>query len=176
MKLYPLVDGSTLFHMANVFSGRLPTQVMIGLLEQTAYKGNNAKNPYNFVNAGLTRINITINGRSIPAVPYTPDYANNLFMREFFFFFGIGGLREIIPRPQLGLPAYECERYHPPLFERSRTALTIIKLTGLSALWLGRSTGRTIAIDFARELDRSPLPSATHPITNRNGKCLTWVF
>ena len=84
-KQFNLVAGSTIYHMANLFSGRLPTQVMIGLLEQGAFQGNHKKNPFNFVNAGLNRINISINGRSIPAVAYTPDYGddNNLFTREY---------------------------------------------------------------------------------------------
>lgn len=45
-----------------------------------------ANDPYFFDNFNLSGMNFTVNGRSVPMTPYTPDFKNGYVMREFYEF------------------------------------------------------------------------------------------
>jgi len=85
--------GAQLFQMTNLFPNRLPKSLIIGMVSTTAYSGSGVTNPYNFKHFGVNYVSISRNGVMIPTEPYTPDWDNKLFAREYRAFFdniGIG--------------------------------------------------------------------------------------
>src|SRR5271156_3214741 len=67
----------------NFFRGTFPKGVILGLVDHEAFCGNYHKNPYNFQHFDLTEIAVIVNGFSVPAEPYRPDFTKGLVMREF---------------------------------------------------------------------------------------------
>ena len=46
-----------------LFSGTLPTRVIIGCVDNDAFNGNKAKNPFNFKNFDLTELSVYLDGQ-----------------------------------------------------------------------------------------------------------------
>lgn len=112
--LYPLTrtvvkcrnipGGTTNGDLHDVFSGRIPNMIVLGLVKTAAYTGSLIKlkrilfnelintfifvgaideNPFFFGNCGVTSLNLAVNSKNYPAIPYKPRYSENLYMREY---------------------------------------------------------------------------------------------
>jgi ribonucleoside-diphosphate reductase beta chain len=66
-----------------VTSGRVPNRMIIGLTENAGLVGDYKINPWNFENANVRSISLTIGGRQYPSKPFSLDYPNNLYMRAY---------------------------------------------------------------------------------------------
>jgi hypothetical protein len=55
VKRFVLQRHESVFHFENLFAGRLPSQILLGVLQYGAFEGNRHRNPWNFVPAGLNR-------------------------------------------------------------------------------------------------------------------------
>ena len=78
IKTYPVGSGKTDLSSYNFITGnQLPDQVIIGMVETTAYEGVNNKNPFNFQDFNLKEASLVVNGRHEPAELYTLDTANH---------------------------------------------------------------------------------------------------
>ena len=63
LKTYTVKSGTSDLSHYNIISGRqLPDQIIIGIVEETAYKGDIEKNPFNFKDFGLREASIVVNG------------------------------------------------------------------------------------------------------------------
>jgi hypothetical protein len=82
-KIHTFTTGQTSGLVPNLFTGNLPKSIILVLLDNRNYNGVQNKNPYNFQHFSLNYLNIKVNGEQIPIEPYTPDFASNLFMREY---------------------------------------------------------------------------------------------
>ena len=60
---------------------------MFGLVESAAYEGRYEKNPYNFKDFSMTFACLYCNGIQIPSKPFTPDFPNNCYSREYMSLF-----------------------------------------------------------------------------------------
>lgn len=83
---------SSMVQLSNVFPLRLPKTIIIGMVETTAYNGSAQQNPYNFQHFGVNHVNILHNGVVVPSEPYTPDWENGLYVREYRAFFDNTGI------------------------------------------------------------------------------------
>ena len=78
IKTYPVSSGKTDLSSYNFITGnQLPDQVIIGMVETTAYEGVNNKNPFNFKDFNLKEASLVVNGRHEPAELYTLDTTNH---------------------------------------------------------------------------------------------------
>jgi len=60
-----------------LFSGKLPTRVVIGLANNQAFNGHSDSNPFNFQHFYMSEIGLYLDGQQQHAVkPIQPDYAN----------------------------------------------------------------------------------------------------
>ena len=51
------------------------------------------KNPFNFQNAGVKKLEVSINGYTIMSRPFEPDFANNMYLRSYLSLYqGLGKL------------------------------------------------------------------------------------
>jgi hypothetical protein len=48
------------------FTGKLPQRIYMWMIAQEAYNGQQDKNPFNFQQFGITKLQVFLNGRSLP--------------------------------------------------------------------------------------------------------------
>ena len=87
VKSFTIPMGSLSCIEENLYSGALPKKLIIGMVESQAYEGRYDKNPYRFQDFGLTYCCVYRNGVQIPQKPYTPDFENGCYSREFLSLF-----------------------------------------------------------------------------------------
>jgi len=77
-----------------LFSGQLPTRIVIGLVSNRAFNGHAQDNPFNFQHFGLSEIALYLDGQQQHAVrPIQPDYENGHYIRAYdSLFAGTGKL------------------------------------------------------------------------------------
>lgn len=100
LALYPTVTpvikhrtinaGSSMLDESNLFLGRLPSFVVIGMLDQRSFTGNLRYDPYFFSptegeddGAKIKHVELSVNSVALPITLYKPDFGNNLYRREF---------------------------------------------------------------------------------------------
>ena len=57
------------------------------MLKTSHYNGQSRYNPYNFENHGINYVSLRVNNEQVPSSPYTPNYADDLYIREYREFF-----------------------------------------------------------------------------------------
>ena len=77
----------TSFNFDNVFTGALPDLVIVGLVSDADLAGGYQRNPLNFKNFGVNRIELKRNGTSRPSEFYTPNFANGQYIKAYMTFF-----------------------------------------------------------------------------------------
>ena len=90
--LFNLPPNQSFYTIDNIFMGQICDQLIIGLVEHDANIGNYQLNPLAFKNFDLNYLCIYVNGEPYPRVPYTPNYANNSYEREYYDFHNEQGL------------------------------------------------------------------------------------
>ena len=77
-----------------LFSGQLPTRVVIGLVSNQAFNGHAESNPFNFQHFNLSEIALYLDGQQQHAIrPIQPDYEHRLYIRAYnSLFAGTGKL------------------------------------------------------------------------------------
>jgi len=67
-----------------LFSGQLPTRIVIGLVSNRAFNGHVGSNPFNFQHFNLSEIGLYLDGQQQHAVrPIQPDYEHGLYIRAY---------------------------------------------------------------------------------------------
>ena len=67
-----------------LFSGQLPTRIVIGLVTNRAFNGHAESNPFNFHHFNLSEIALYLDGQQQHAIrPIQPDYEHGLYIRTF---------------------------------------------------------------------------------------------
>jgi len=77
-----------------LFSGQLPTRVVIGLVSNRAFNGHTESNPFNFQHFNLSEIALYLDGQQQHAIrPIQPDYEHGQYIRAYdSLFVGTGKL------------------------------------------------------------------------------------
>jgi len=72
-----------------LFSGQLPTRIVIGLVTNRAFNGHAEANPFNFQHFNLSEIGVYLDGQQQNVVrPMHLNYANGLYIRAYNSLFG----------------------------------------------------------------------------------------
>ena len=74
-------------YLNNVINGVIPRKIYVGFVSNEAYNGSYALNPFYFKNYSLRYIACYVDGTQYPHRPYTPDFGNKRYMREYFGLF-----------------------------------------------------------------------------------------
>jgi hypothetical protein len=83
MKKFTVTQQQISHYVPNMFGSQLPVCIVVGQVISPAQAGTYELNPFNFRHFNLNKIHLTVNGDNVPSKPYTPDFANGLYMREF---------------------------------------------------------------------------------------------
>lgn len=87
VKQFNIPKGQTDIIIPNVYNGQIPRRMFIVFLKNEAFNGSLSENPYNFKNYNVNYLTTYKDGVSIPSVPFTPDYEQNTFTREYLSVF-----------------------------------------------------------------------------------------
>ena len=67
-----------------LFSGQLPTRMVLGLVDTRAFNGDRARNPFDFQNFGLSEIAVYLDGQQQHGVrPIEPNFAGEQYIRAY---------------------------------------------------------------------------------------------
>ena len=67
-----------------LFSGQLPTRIVVGLVNNQAFNGDLGSNPFNFKHYNLSEIALYLDGQQQFALKrIQPDYVNGLYIRAY---------------------------------------------------------------------------------------------
>ena len=77
MKSCSIAAGLVSYSQDGLFTGVLPSLLVVGLVSNAAHSGNVRKNPFNFKHYSLTSLVLNVDGRSVPTKPLSPDFDDN---------------------------------------------------------------------------------------------------
>ena len=83
IKEFPLPAGVKQWNLKITNGSTLPKHIIVGFVLTEAHVGSYKKNPFNFQNFKLNRMNLKQDGRRYPQEPLRPDYENGMFAREY---------------------------------------------------------------------------------------------
>ena len=69
IRTYTVQNLHTSFEATDVFNGRVPDRVVVGLVYQNAFSGNYGYNPFNFKKDKITNIKQVVEGEEYPYLP-----------------------------------------------------------------------------------------------------------
>ena len=76
-KTLTIPTGTTSFESDNVYLGKIPDMIMLGLVSDANMSGGYQNNPFYFQHFGLNYLSLKANGEQFPRLAYQPDFANN---------------------------------------------------------------------------------------------------
>ena len=82
MKHLSIPAKQTSINFDNVFTGALQNLVIVGLVSDADLAGGYQRNPFNFQNFGVNRIELKRNITSRPSEGYTPNFANGQYIKK----------------------------------------------------------------------------------------------
>lgn len=83
MKVFSIPAGSRVSNQENLFLGQLPKLIVIGFVDNDAFSGNYAKNPFNFKHYNINFVALYVDGEQTPTKPLQPDFENGNCVREY---------------------------------------------------------------------------------------------
>ena len=86
MKHLSIPAMQTSINFDNVFTGALPDLVIVGLVRDIDLAGGYQRNPFNFQNFGVNRIQLKRNDTSVPRDGYIQNFANGEYKRAYMQF------------------------------------------------------------------------------------------
>lgn len=77
------------FSISQVLADRIPTLLVLGLVDSDAYTGSLTKSPFNFEHFNVNYISLQVGSHSVPDRPMEPDFGNNKFSEEYEAFLSV---------------------------------------------------------------------------------------
>ena len=74
--------NQTSINFDNVCTGALPDSVIVCLVSDADFASGYQRNPFNFENFGVNRIELKRNGTSMPSEGYTPNFGNRQYIKN----------------------------------------------------------------------------------------------
>ena len=82
-KVYSIPAGALSHTHENLFLGDLPQRLVLCCIDNAAYNGTYATNPFHAKNNDISFVSVYVDGRQIPAKPFQPNFAADLFARSY---------------------------------------------------------------------------------------------
>ena len=94
-KTFTVPRGNLDANQENLFSGQLPTRIVIGCVDNNSFNGAFHKNPFNFKHFNLTQLKIYLDGQQQSLKPIEPNFATNKYIMAYSTLFsGTGKLQK----------------------------------------------------------------------------------
>lgn len=89
-KYFQIPRGSTSTNQENLFSGQMPTRIIIGCVDSDAFNGAYGKNPFNFKNKHISEVGLYLAGVKEPIKTMHPIFPNQSLLSYLSFLTGTG--------------------------------------------------------------------------------------
>ena len=86
-KTFTVPRGNLDCSQENLFSGQLPTRLVIGCVDNDAFNGNYQKNPFNFKHFSLSQLKIYMDGQQQSVRPLELNFENNHYINAYMSLF-----------------------------------------------------------------------------------------
>ncbi|XP_069470027.1 uncharacterized protein F54H12.2-like [Ambystoma mexicanum] len=83
LKMFSVPAGSCVTRQDNLFLGQLPKIIIIGFVDNTAYSGAYASNPFNFKHYNINYAALFKDGVVIPSKAYSPSFQQKNTIRKY---------------------------------------------------------------------------------------------
>jgi hypothetical protein len=93
-KTFTVPTGNLDFSQENLFTGQLPTRLVIGCVDNDAYNGSYAKNPFNFKHYNLNQIKVYLDGQQQHIKPLEPNFTTNQTVGSYMSLFSGTGKQQ----------------------------------------------------------------------------------
>ena len=80
---FTLAAGASTADVDALFTGQIPTKVIIGLVNNEAFVGSWTKSPFNFAHMDLNQACLVVDGQPLPAQPWQPDFMQGLYAETY---------------------------------------------------------------------------------------------
>ena len=87
IKSFSVASGSHTFMTDNIFHGKVPSKIIIGMVSNAAYSGNYGQNPFNFKNMSTNYLEVTVDGQPVPNRPLKPNFTENDYVSSYLSLF-----------------------------------------------------------------------------------------
>lgn len=86
-KTFTVPRGNLDFSQENLFTGQLPTRLVLGCVDNDAYNGSYAKSPFNFKHFRMSQLKVFLDGQQQQIRPLELNYANNGYLAGYMTLF-----------------------------------------------------------------------------------------
>lgn len=80
MKTFAVSSGQFAFNQDDIFRGRIPESVLVGMVRSEAYNGSYALNPFNFQHFNCNYAGLFVDGNAVPFQPLQPNYETDSYV------------------------------------------------------------------------------------------------
>ena len=92
IKTYVLTSGISQITLPNIFRGKLPRQIIFGIVSSGSFNGEITSNPFCFKDFGVNYVALKVNGNTIPSTVFQPDFEKGKYVREYRHFLDSCGI------------------------------------------------------------------------------------
>ena len=82
IKSFNVSSGSYTVMIDNIFHGKIPSKIIIGMVSNAAYSGD-YKNPFHFQNMKVNYLEINVDGQPVPNRPFKPNYDEDDYVTSY---------------------------------------------------------------------------------------------
>jgi len=93
-KTFTVPRGNLDFSQENLFTGQLPTRLVVGCVDNDSFNGSYTKNPFNFKHYSLTQIKVYLDGQHQHIKPLEPNFATNQIVGAYMSLFSGTGKQQ----------------------------------------------------------------------------------
>ena len=80
---FTISPGHTSFIKDNLFPSETPKLLLLGMVENEAFNGKLALNPFHFQHFNMNKLALYVNGKSFPGRPFEPKFAEGNYLRDY---------------------------------------------------------------------------------------------
>ncbi|XP_055999297.1 uncharacterized protein F54H12.2-like [Ostrea edulis] len=93
VKTFTIPTGTQSKITDHLFQGQMPKLILLGFVENAAFNGDDAKNPFNFQNQKIKKLEVSINGDMMETRPLEPNFTADQYLRSYLSLYkGLGKL------------------------------------------------------------------------------------
>ena len=83
LKSFSVAKGSLNFMTDNIYYGKVPSKLIIGIGSNAGYSGEYDKNPFDFKHMNLNYLEVTVDGQPVPNRALTPNFEKGYFVSSY---------------------------------------------------------------------------------------------
>ena len=83
LRSFSVAKGALNFMTDNIYHGKVPSKLVIGMISNAGYSGDYDKNPFDFKHMNLNYLEVTVDGQPVPNRALTPNFEKGDFVSSY---------------------------------------------------------------------------------------------